>query len=451
MDRNNTYKPAPLSPMRLILAGYSLIIVIGTVLLMTPYSTRSGVSPTILEALFTATSATCVTGLIVHDTWRFWSTFGQIVILLLIEIGGLGFLTFAVLAATFTRKRIGLRERMTMQESINAPQLGGIVRMTRFIIFGSFSVQGIAALLYATRFVPRFGWGRGIWYSVFHAISFFCNAGFDLMGEYAPCSSLMSWQNDFVVNVVTMGLIELGGLGYFVWVDLRDNRAHFKRYKLHTKLVLFTTAVLIVLPALMILIFEYHGKAFAGFNFWGKLQAAFFQSITTRTAGVNTVKLAAMTDQSVLLMTVLMLIGGSPGSTAGGMKTTTAALFILIVFSVMRRRRAVEVFGRRVPDQTVRNAVCVVASVIVVFLLSTMLLCAFDGLPMRKAMFEVASACSTVGLTLGITGSLSTASKLLIILLMFFGRVGSLTILYAFSEAYEPPASKFPEAPVIIG
>ena len=450
-DKRMPSAPAQhLSPMRIIISGYSLMIVIGTLLLMTPYATRSGVSPSILEALFTATSATCVTGLVVHDTYLYWSAFGQGVILLLIEIGGLGFLSFAVLAATFTKRRIGLRERMMMQESVNAPQIGGIVRMTRFIIYTSLAIEGGAAVLFATRFVPELGWGRGIWYSIFHAISAFCNAGFDLMGYAAPTSSLTSWKTDPVVNLVVMALIVVGGLGFFVWSDLREHTWHFKRYKLHTKLVLCSTAALILVPALLLLVFEYNGRAFEGLHFGGKLMAAFFQSITTRTAGMNTVDLAALADESKLLMIVLMLIGGSPGSTAGGMKTTTVTLMFLCVTSVMRRRQAVETFGRRVSDDTIRNAVCVVTMFVVILLTASIALCAFDGVPLLEAVFEAASAVGTVGLSLGITASLGTASRILLIFLMFFGRVGSLTILYAFSEAYDMPLSRLPEAPVTI-
>ena len=440
-----------LSPLRLIIFGYSLIIMLGTVLLMTPYAARSGVSCTISEALFTATSATCVTGLIVHDTWLFWSPFGQAVILVLIETGGLGFLSFAVMAATFTRRHIGLRERKLMQESVNAPQLGGIVRMTRFLIFTSLGIQAAAALLLMIRFIPAYGWKRGIWFSVFHAVSAFCNAGFDLMGGYAPTSSLISWQTDPLVNLVLMVIIAVGGLGFFVWGDLRENRWNFKRYKLHTKLVLVTSAILTFVPALLFLLFEYGGTAFSGLRFGGKLWAAFFQSVTARTAGFNTVELASLTDQSIIMMTVLMLIGGSPGSTAGGMKTTTVALMVLCVTSAMRRRRSCEAFGRRISDETVRNAVCVITTFVIVFLSAAMFLCMVDGVTVREAIYETASAAATVGCTLGITASLSLPSRCLIILLMFFGRVGSLTILYAFSENYDLPLSKLPEAPVTIG
>ncbi len=440
-----------LSPMRIIIFGYSLIILIGTVLLMTPYAARSGMSAPFIDALFTATSATCVTGLIVHDTYLYWTAFGQTVIILLIEIGGLGFLSFSLLVATFTKRKIGLRERVMMQESVNAPQIGGIIRMTRFIIYTSLMLEGGAAVLLATRFIPALGWARGVWYSIFHSISAFCNAGFDLMGVYGPTSSLVHWQTDPLVNVVVMALIAVGGLGFFVWSDLREHKWHFKRYKLHTKLVLCTTAALIVIPAMLLLMFEYHGSAYEGLHFGGKVIASFFQSVTTRTAGFNTVDLAAMTDESKILMTVLMLIGGSPGSTAGGMKTTTVALMLLCVTSGMRRRQSVEVFGRRVSDGTIRNAVCVMTMFIGIVLLAAMGLCAFDNVSMQEAFYEVASAIGTVGLTLGITSSLGAASHVLLILLMFFGRVGSLTILYAFSESYDVPMSKLPEAPVAIG
>lgn len=440
-----------MSPVRLILSGYALIILLGTVLLSTPYATRTGISPSIVDALFTATSATCVTGLIVRDTWRFWSGFGQGVIITLIQVGGLGFLTFAVLAATFTGRKIGLRERKVMQDSISAPQIGGIVRMTKFICQMTFIIEGTGAVLFATRFVPQYGWKRGIWFSIFHSISAFCNAGFDLMGDYAPRSSLVMWKTDFAVNFTAMALIVIAGLGYFVWADVRENHFRFARYKLHTKIVLVTSAALIIIPAILIFIFEYNGTAFQGLNFFQKIQAAIFQSITTRTAGFNTVELSDMTDQSKILMTFLMIIGGSPGSTAGGLKTTTAAVLFLCVVSAFRRRQSCEAFGRRISDSTIRNAVCVLVMYLALFLSASMALCAMEGVTMQEAFFEVGSAVGTVGLTLGITSKLGVLSKILLILLMFFGRVGSLTILYAFSEMRDLPASKLPEAPVTIG
>ena len=306
-------------------------------------------------------------------------------------------------------------------------------------------------MLLAARFVPAYGWKQGIWFSVFHAVSAFCNAGFDLMGGYAPTSSLISWRTDWLINLVLMFIIAVGGLGFFVWADLREHRWRFKRYKLHTKLVLVSSAVLTFVPALLFFLFEYSGAAFSGLRLGGKVWAALFQSVTARTAGFNTVDLPAMTDQSLILMTLLMLIGGSPGSTAGGMKTTTVTLMVLCVTSAMRRRRSAEAFGRRISDETVRNAVCVITMFVVIFLSAAMALCLIDGVTMREALYETASAVATVGCTLGITASLSLPSKLLIILLMFFGRVGSLTILYAFSENYDLPLSKLPEAPVTIG
>lgn len=439
------------SPVQIIIMGYFIIILLGTFMLSLPQATRSGVSAPLIDALFTATSATCVTGLIVHDTYTYWSSFGQAVILSLIQVGGLGFVTFAIMAASLTGRRIGLRERMLMQDSVSAPQLGGIVRMTRFILVTALGIEVSGALLLMPRFIPRFGVGKGIWFSFFHAISAFCNAGFDLMGIEARYSSLTAFAGDGLVNGVLIALIALGGLGYFVWADLRTHKWHYKRYKLHTKIVLVTSLALTLGGALMIFLFELGGPVFAGMNFGEKWLAALFQSVTMRTAGFNTVDLGAMNNASALLMMVLMLVGGSSGSTAGGIKTTTFAIFFLCIWSEVRRRRAVEVFGRRISDVTVRNACCIVALSMVFCLIAAMLLCCFDGLEFKECLFETVSAVATVGCSLGVTPTLSTPSLLVVILLMFYGRVGSLTILVAFSQAYENAVSTMPQEEITVG
>ncbi|MBE6929819.1 MAG: Trk family potassium uptake protein [Ruminococcaceae bacterium] len=437
--------------MQIIIMGYCIIILLGTFLLSLPLATRSGTSVPLVDALFTATSATCVTGLIVRDTYSFWSPFGQAVIISLIQVGGLGFVTFAIMAATLTGRRIGLRERMLMQGSVSAPQLGGIVRMTRFIIAGALGIELTGALLLSIRFIPRFGVGKGIWFSIFHAISAFCNAGFDLMGIESRYSSLTAFAGDPLVSLVIVGLITLGGLGYFVWADIRTNRGNFKRYKLHTKIVLVTSLALTLGGTVLIFLFELGGEVFEGLNFGQQWLASLFQSVTMRTAGFNTVDLGAMSNASALLLMVLMLIGGSSGSTAGGIKTTTFAVFFLCIWSEVRRRRAVEVFGRRISDETVRNACCVVALSLVFCLLAAMLLCCFDGIGLKESLFETVSAVATVGCSLGVTPTLSTPSLLVVILLMFYGRVGSLTILVAFSQAYENAASTMPLEEITIG
>jgi len=439
------------SPMLVIIVGYFIIILLGTILLSLPQATRSGVPADILDALFTATSATCVTGLIVQDTYSYWSVFGQAVIISLIQVGGLGFVTFAIMAATLTRRRIGLRERMMMRDSVSAPQLGGIVRMTRFILFTALGIELIGAALLSIRFIPQFGLSRGVWFSVFHAISAFCNAGFDLMGISEPFSSLTGFAGDALVNLVLCALITLGGLGYFVWGDLRTNKWRFKRYKLHTKVVLVTSLALTLGGAVMIFVLEQGGNVFSSLSVGEQCLASLFQSVTSRTAGFNTVDLAGLNDASVLLMMVLMFVGGSSGSTAGGIKTTTFAIFFLCIWSELRRRRAVEVFRRRISDVAVRHACCVVALSLAVCLLAAMLLCSFDGLTLKQSLFETVSAVATVGSSLGVTPGLSAASHIVLILLMFYGRIGSLTIILAFSEAYENAVSTMPLENITIG
>lgn len=338
--------------MKKIILGYIAIIFLGAFILTLPISSRDGIHTSFEDALFTSTSATCVTGLVVQDTATYWSLFGQIVILCLIEIGGLGFMTLAVCAMTFTKKNIGLQSRYTLLESINAPQMAGIVKMTRFTIRGAFLIEGVGALLLATRFVPRFGVLKGIYFSVFHSVSAFCNAGFDIMGtpgnEY---TSLTEYSADIVVNITVMLLIVIGGLGFFVWADLMNTKFIFRRLKLHSKIVLVTTAMLIVVGAGLILIFDIKSDAFKGFSVPHKIIAAFFQSVTARTAGFNTVDLTKLSDASVITMTALMLIGGSPSSTAGGFKTTTLAVLIASIFSELKHKKDVEIFKRRIaPD-----------------------------------------------------------------------------------------------------
>jgi len=440
-----------ISPMQVIIAGYFVIILLGTILLCLPQATRCGESAAVLDALFTATSATCVTGLIVQDTYSYWSVFGQAVIVSLIQVGGLGFVTFAIMAATLTRRRIGLRERMMMRDSVSAPQLGGIVRMTRFILFTALAIEFIGAAILSVRFIPQFGLGRGIWFSLFHAVSAFCNAGFDLMGIKEPFSSLTGFTGDALVNLVICALITLGGLGYFVWGDLRTNKWRFKRYKLHTKIVLVTSLALTLGGTVLIFLFEQGGEVFSSHGAGEQWLASLFQAVTARTAGFNTIDLGQLNDASGLLMMVLMFIGGSSGSTAGGIKTTTFAIYFLCIWSELRRRKAVEVFGRRISDVAVRHACCVVALSLAVCLLAAMLLCCFDGLTLKQSLFETVSAVATVGLSLGTTPTLSTASHIVLILLMFYGRVGSLTIILAFSEAYETAVSTMPLENITIG
>lgn len=439
------------SPGQIIIAGFGGTILLGTLLLMLPWATRDGQGASFLDALFTATSATCVTGLVVHDTYTYWSGFGQAVLLLLIQIGGMGVVTMAIAIFMITGKKIGFHQRLLMQESISAPQVGGIVRLTGFLLRGILLVEGIGALLLALRFCPQYGWGRGIWYSVFHSISAFCNAGFDLMGEQAPFSSLTAYMADPVVNLTIMALIIVGGLGFFVWEDLFRNRLHVHKYRLHTKLVLVTTLLLLLLPFAYYFLFEF-GREVWHFG-WSSERwwAALFQTITPRTAGFNTVDLTQMGETSLLLMLFLMLVGGSSGSTAGGFKTTTLATMVLCVHSVLRRQSSIRCFGRRFAPDTLRQAATLLFTYSAACLVCAVLICHLDGVALLPALFETASAVGTVGLSLGLTPQLGVCSHLLLIVLMFFGRVGGLTLLYAVADGYAPELSQMPQENITVG
>ena len=318
-----------ISPAQVIALGFLLIILAGTGLLMLPAASRDGCSVPFLNALFTATSATCVTGLVVYDTWSHWTLFGQAVILTLIQVGGLGFVTIAVFINLLSGKKIGLRQRFLMRESIGLPQMGGVLRATGFLLRWTFTFEAIGAVLLALRFIPRFGFWEGLWYGVFHSISAFCNAGFDLMGQTAPFSSVTGWVGDPLVNLTLILLILVGGLGFVVWLDLYRNGRRWRHYRLQTKLVLTTTAVLLAVPFLLLYFLELRRDVWAslsaGERFWGAL----FHTVTPRTAGFNTLDYSLFSEPSLLLTIVLMLIGGAPGSTAGGMKMTTLAAVFL--------------------------------------------------------------------------------------------------------------------------
>ncbi len=439
-----------LSAPKKIFMGYLAVIAVGTILLMLPVSSRSGSVP-FSDALFTSVSAACVTGLIRFDTWTAWTFFGQAVLLLLIQVGGLGFMSMTIMIMVATGKKIGLASRVLMQNAISAPQVGGIVRMVRFILRGTFLIEGAGAFLLALYYVPRLGPGLGIWYSVFHSISAFCNAGFDLMGRFEPGSSMTTLAGSWYVNTILMLLIIIGGIGFFVWSDLLKNRFRFKMLRLQTKIVLSMSAFLIAGGAVMIFLMELGGEAYASMNTGEKILASLFQSVTCRTAGFNTVDLSRMSSASQMIMIGLMLIGGSPGSTAGGMKTTTAAVQLLTVTSVFKNSKEVQVFRRSIDDSTVRTAGCVATLYLFLALVSAYVLSALEGIPIITALFETASAAATVGVTLGITGSVGMLSKWILMALMVFGRAGSLTILCVLASGDRTVHSKYPAERVQVG
>lgn len=436
---------------KIIAVGYVLVILAGTLLLMLPVSNRSNTMTPFMDAWFTATSATCVTGLVTNDTYTFWSTFGQCVILVLIQIGGIGFMTIAISALTFTRKKIGLSQRLLMQESVAAPQVGGIVRMSKFVLSGTLLFEGIGALLLAFYFVPRLGMGKGIYYSVFHAISAFCNAGIDLMGYFCPSSSLITAADSYLVGITIGLLILIGGIGFLVWADIKRWKLRFKNYRLHTKIVLAAGLGLVVLGTLLIFIFEFGKPSMEGKNLGQQILCAFFQAVTPRTAGFNTMDLTQLTGSSQMLMVCLMFIGGSPGSTAGGIKTTTMMILLLTIWTELRQRKDVEVFKRRVEAETIRHASCILMMYGTLSILCAMTIAVIEGIGIKEVLFEVVSAICTVGLSLGITPQLGAVSHVMLILLMYIGRVGGITILISFSSRISSIPSKLPTEKVSVG
>ena len=439
------FKYPRLTSFQIILHGFFAVILLGAALLALPVASR-GEAATGLDALFTATSALCVTGLVVRDTATSWSIFGKAVILILIQIGGLGVVTMATLLTVMAGKRVGLRQRSVLQESVAAPRLGGILGYTRFILRATLILEAAGALALFPTFARAYDVGKGAAYAVFHAVSAFCNAGFDLMGEAEAFSSLTAWRASAAVNIAVMLLIVLGGLGFGTLNDVRTHGLALRRYRLQSKLVLVTSAVLILLPAAWYYLVEL-GELTGG----ERVLAALFQSVTTRTAGFNTVDYAVMSETGRLLTILLMLVGGSTGSTAGGMKTTTLAVLLLSAAAVFRRKPYPTAFGRTIGTQTLRAASAILTAYLTLFLAASGVICRVEELPLLTAMFETASAIGTVGLTLGVTPQLGAASKLLLIFLMYFGRVGGLTMIFAALPKDGNACARYPEETVSVG
>ena len=431
---------------QIIALGFGLMIMIGTLLLMLPVSGRDQTGAGFSDCLFTATSAVCVTGLVVRDTVTQWSPFGQAVILFLIQIGGMGVVTAAVSLSFISGRKIGLMQRSVMQEAISAPQVGGIVRLTRFIILTTLGIEMIGSLLLLPAFVPEFGWAKGIWYAVFHAVSAFCNAGFDLMGVHGAFSSFTFYEQNALVNIVLVLLITIGGIGFLVWNDVRQHGLRFKLYRLQSKIALTASAIMILLPFLWFLFSEMEQSTVGE-----RILPSLFQSVTLRTAGFNTMDLNAVSGGGQALMILWMLVGGSPGSTAGGMKTTTGAVLLLTAFAIFRRKDHVTCFGRRIGEDVVRNAVAVLMMYFLLFFAGGMIISRAEGLPLMTCLFETASALGTVGLSMGITARLGGLSRLILVALMFLGRVGGLTLIYAAQSVRRTSCSTLPLEKVTVG
>ena len=435
-----------LTSFQVITIGFLSVILVGSILLMLPVSSKSGHATSFLDALFTATSATCVTGLVVHDTATYWSGFGQLIILLLIQTGGMGVVTIAVALTAISGRKIGLMQRSTMQEAIAAPSVGGVVKLTGFIFRSTLLIEWTGALLMLPVFWKECNGLRGIWYAVFHSISAFCNAGFDLMGRKTPFSSLTSYSGHPVINITIMSLIVIGGIGFITWDDMKVNKYHIKKYRMQSKVVLVTTSLLIFIPALYFFFFE-----FLNVPVGERILNSLFQAITPRTAGFNTVDLTLLSETGLAIIIILMLVGGSPGSTAGGMKTTTFAVLISTSVSVFSRREHTQFFGRRIMEDTVRNAATILTMYLTLFLTGGFIISRVEGLPLMACLFETASAVGTVGLTLGITTQLGLVSQIILIILMYFGRVGGLTLVFAALSRRKGNTARLPQEKMTVG
>ena len=435
-----------LSSFQIITLGFAGVILLGALLLMLPISTTGENVTPFNETLFTATSAVCVTGLVVQDTGSYWSTFGQAVILALIQIGGLGVVTVSASFALLSGRKISLMQRSTMQDAISAPKVGGIVRLTRFILRGTFLIELLGALAVLPVFCRDYGW-RGIWMAVFHSISAFCNAGFDILGtESNRYPSLTGYADSPVINITIMLLIVIGGIGFLTWDDIFENKWRFHRYRMQSKVILVTTGLLIFLPAVFFFFSD-----FSALPAENRLLASFFQSVTPRTAGFNTVDLPAMSGASLGVMFLLMLIGGSPGSTAGGMKTTTLAVLLSNAAATFRQRDSAQFFGRRVDGSAVKTAATILTMYLALFFGGGVFISVYEDLPLSSCLYEAASAVGTVGLTLGLTPQLHIPSQMVLIALMYLGRVGGLTLVYAAVSTKKAGSAKLPQESITIG
>ena len=435
------------SDFQIIILAFACVILLGGILLMLPVSSAAGLWTPFSEALFTSTSAVCVTGLVVHDTMTYWSVFGKTVILLLIQIGGMGVVTLSALVLTATGHKLGLVQRTLIQDSIGSEHMGGLVRMVRFIVKVMLTVEGIGACFLATVFIPLYGPLKGAAFSVFHSVSAFCNAGFDLMGEQGEYSSLTGFAANPVVTLTISLLIILGGIGFFTWKDFIDHGLKFRRYRMQTKAILVMTAALLLLPAIYLFMAEYGNLPLGE-----RLLAAIFQAVTPRTAGFNTTDLTQMSGTGQAVTVILMLIGGAPGSTAGGMKVTTIFVILATCASVFGGEEECSGFGRSIDNKVISQAMALMTIYMTLFLVSGAVICSLEQQPLHICLFESASAIGTVGLTLGITPTLGLISKIILIALMFLGRTGGLTIAWALFKIQGPSVNrKYPKGNIAVG
>ena len=444
-------KKAKLSSVQIIALGFFIMIALGTALLMLPVSSHDPGGAPFLDALFAATSASCVTGLIPQDTGTYWTTFGQVVIILLIQTGGLGFMSIATLFLLLLRQRLGLRQREVVVDSVSYDRLGGFVPFIRLVFLGTLLAEGAGAALLSIRFVPQLGWGKGIYYGVWHSISAFCNAGFDLMGPYSgKYSSFTAYAGDPLVSLTICALILFGGTGFLVWEDLVRNKHRWRRYRLQTKVVLTMNLVLTVGGGALFFLLERNNLG-AGRPIGEQALSALFDAVTPRTAGFNSTDTGAMTSGSLLLTMIFMFIGGSPGSTAGGVKTTTVFVILLHALSGVRRERSANAFGRSIGDDALKKATAVLYTNLLLALVGAIAICAIQPLGLTEVLFETFSAIGTAGMTMGITRDLLPLSRIIIIFLMYCGRVGSISFAVALLEKRALPPVTLPREDITIG
>ena len=435
-----------LNPPRILALGFASLILLGALLLNLPLASKSGESIGFINALFTSASAVCVTGLVVVNTGVYWSTFGQVVIILLIQAGGLGFMTLATIGFLIIGKKITLKERLVIKEQLNQETMSGLVKLTKYVVFSTFIIEGIGALLLSTRFIPIYGLGKGIWFSIFHSISAFCNAGFDITGN-----SIVPFVGDFTINMTISALIIFGGLGFTVYIDITKNR-NFKKFNLHSKLVIGITTLLIIFGMLIIFLIEKNNPLTLGpLSIKDKLISSFFQGVVPRTAGFNSVDIAGLYDTTVFIIIILMYIGGSPGSTAGGIKTTTFGTIILTTIGIIKGEKDVIAHKKRINDEVINRSLAIATIGITLIVFVAVILTITEKATFLDVLFEATSAFATVGLTRGITPNLSNMGKIILTLTMYLGRVGPLTMAFAFAKKSKQGRFRYSEGNILVG
>lgn len=435
-----------ISVSQIVILGFLALILVGSFLLSLPIASNDGEWTDYFDALFTAVSSACVTGLVIADTATKWSFFGQLVILLLIQVGGLGVITVVITVMMFAHKKIGLHERAAVRDSLSLNQLAGVVRFMRFILSTTFIIEGLGAIVLSIPFVRDYGLIKGVWFGIFHSVSSFCNAGFDLLGSGAPFSSLTHYSADPIVSITIMFLIVSGGIGFLTWDDIRKNKFRFSAYRLQTKLILALTAFMILIPAVWFFFVDFGGKPIGE-----RVLLSLFQAITPRTAGINTADLTLMSQGSKFILISLMLVGGSSGSTAGGMKINTFGILLVTTASLFKRNKDVVAFRRRISEETIRKAAAVAVLYLTLFVSCGVAISQIEGLAILDALFETASAIGTVGLSLGVTPTLGLASRIILVCLMFFGRMGGITFAFAAIIKKKEPTARMPEDKLNVG